>query len=286
MAESAKFVSWMYCVATGMAAGGLRITMAALTATREQRDRRRPRERTPLAPLRRHRRGAALSHEPPQIGNDLPHGLHALGRIFLQRALNQLAQRQRNRLRQPIGGSMRDRVQDVEVGGPSERAAPGEQLVQHDGKREHVASRVDRLAGCLLGRHVRDGADDDARPGARLGRRVGDERGRLAQLRQAEVRQLRVAGLRDQDVLGLDVTMQNAGLVRRGKTICEADDELDDVLPRPWTRLDPVSERAAVNELADKVLAPVQLAGVIDREDVGMIERGCELRFALEAPPG
>ena len=32
--------------------------------------------------------------------------------------------------------------------------------------------------------------------------------------------------------------------------------------------------------------ATVQLAGVMDREDVGMVERGCELRFALEAPPG
>ena len=116
--------------------------------------------------------------------------------------------------------------------------------------------------------------------------RVADERGRLAQLRQAEVRQLRVAALRDQDVLGLDVTMQNAGVVRRGQTIGDADDQLDDVLPRPWARLDPVPERAAVNELGDQVLAPVELAGVMDREDVGMIERGCELRFALEAPPG
>ena len=79
--------------------------------------------------------------------------------------------------------------------------------------------------------------------------------------------------------------MQNAGLVRRGKTICQADDELEDVLPRAWTRLDPVSERTAVHELADKVLTPVLLAGVVDREDVGVIERGCELRLALEAPP-
>ena len=79
--------------------------------------------------------------------------------------------------------------------------------------------------------------------------------------------------------------MQDAGLVRRSKTICETDDELDHFLPRPWTRLDPVSERTAVNELADKVLTPVLLAGVMDREDVGVIERGCELRLALEAPP-
>jgi hypothetical protein len=42
----------------------------------------------------------------------------------------------------------------------------------------------------------------------------------LVELRQPEVGQFRVAGLGDQDVLGLDVTMQDTGLVRGGKTIC------------------------------------------------------------------
>jgi hypothetical protein len=42
----------------------------------------------------------------------------------------------------------------------------------------------------------------------------------LVELRQPEVGQFRVAGLRDQDVLGLDVTMQDTGLVRGGKTTC------------------------------------------------------------------
>jgi hypothetical protein len=79
--------------------------------------------------------------------------------------------------------------------------------------------------------------------------------------------------------------MQDARLVRGGKAVREADYELDDLLPRAGARFDPVSERAPVDELADKVLAPVQFAGVIYREDVGMIERRCELRFALEAPP-
>jgi hypothetical protein len=143
-----------------MAAGGLRITMVALTATVSSAT-AAPRERTSL-PLRRQRCGAALSHQPPQSGNDLSHSLHAMGGVLLQRALDQGAQRLRNRFRQPIGGLMRDRVQDVEIGGPLERLAPGEQLVQQHGKREHIASRVERLPGCLLGRHVRDGADDDA----------------------------------------------------------------------------------------------------------------------------
>ena len=80
--------------------------------------------------------------------------------------------------------------------------------------------------------------------------------------------------------------MQDASLVRRGETVGQADDELDDVVPRPWARFDPVSERAAVNEFAHEVLAPVQLAGVMHREDVRVIERGRQLRFALEAPPG
>ena len=51
------------------------------------------------------------------------------------------------------------------------------------------------------------------------------------QLRQAEVGQLRVAAPRDQDVLGLDVAMQDAGLVRRGQTIGDADQQLDDLAP-------------------------------------------------------
>src|SRR5262245_58571595 len=158
---------------------------------------------------------------------------------------------------------MDDRVKDVEASRSAERAATGEKLVQHDAKREHVASRVNRLASRLLGRHVRDGADDDASHGARLGQGFADERGRLVQLRQAEVRQLPVAALRDQDVLGLDVTMQDAGVVRGSRTISRANEHLDDVLPPSWARLDPVPQRASLNELRDEVLTPVDLAGVM-----------------------
>ena len=40
--------------------------------------------------------------------------------------------------------------------------------------------------------------------------------------RQAEVGQFGVPALRDQDVLGLDVAVQDARLVRRGETIGHA----------------------------------------------------------------
>jgi len=46
---------------------------------------------------------------------------------------------------------MGDRVQDVEIGGAIERTAAGEKLVQHNAKREHVTSCVDRPASRLLG---------------------------------------------------------------------------------------------------------------------------------------
>ena len=55
---------------------------------------------------------------------------------------------------------------------PGERPPPGQQLVQHDAEREDVAARVERLSRRLLRRHVRDGADDDARARARLGQRA------------------------------------------------------------------------------------------------------------------
>ena len=107
-------------------------------------------------------------------------------------------------------------------------------------------------------------------------------RGAVVQLRQAEVGQLRVAALRDQNVLGLDVAMQNAGLVRRGEAVGDAGQQLDRLAPAVCA-LRPVPERAAVDELGDEILPALELAGVVHGQDVRMIERRRRLRFALEA---
>jgi len=45
--------------------------------------------------------------------------------------------------------------------------------------------------------------------------------------REAEVRELGVATLGDQDVVGLDVAMEDARLVRRGERVRDAGQQLD-----------------------------------------------------------
>ena len=75
-------------------------------------------------------------------------------------------------------------------------------------------------------------------PRARLGHRARGIVGcrGFVKLRQAEVGQLGVAALRDQDVLGLDVTVQDAGLVRRGEAIGDAGQQLDGLAPAAASR--------------------------------------------------
>ena len=82
-------------------------------------------------------------------------------------------------------------------------------------------ARVGGLAAHLLGRHVAEGAEDDAGLGAPgLGRKVGPARAgafRLRQLGQAEVEDLDAAVLRDEEVLGLQVPVDDPLLVRAAR---------------------------------------------------------------------
>ena len=110
----------------------------------------------------------------------------------------------------------------------------GQQLVEHHAEREDVAARVERLARGLLRRHVGDRADDHAGPRvradhARVSRR---RRAGFEQLGQAEVGELGVAVLRDEDVVGLDVAVQDAGGVRGRQAVGDADEQVDDLAPR------------------------------------------------------
>jgi hypothetical protein len=100
-------------------------------------------------------------------------------------------------------------------------------------------------------------------------------------LGQPEVGQLRVAALRDQNVLGLDVAVQNSGLVRHGEPIGDAGQQLDRLAPTVSSSR-PVPERAAVDEFGHQVLAALELARIVHREDVRVIEGRSRLCFALE----
>ena len=104
---------------------------------------------------------------------------------------------------------------DVLVGHLDRRVAlvrlrAGQQLVEDDTRGVHVGPGVGPAVDDQLGREVGDGADQDAAGRGVLG--VGADR-----LGQPEVGDLDPAVVGDQDVLGLDVAVDQAGAVRRGQ---------------------------------------------------------------------
>ena len=215
---------------------------------------------------------ATSTGDAAKIDDHLAHRLKAIGGIFLERLLDDHPQRSRY-----VRGQ---RIRDAS----DRRSLPAQDLVQHNSEGENVAARVDGASRCLLRRHVRRGPDNDSPSCTQVGR--SSERvvwQGVVQLRQSKVGQLRVATLRDQNVLGLDIAMQNAGLMRCGEAVRDAGQQVDRLAPAMCARR-PVPKRPAVDELGDKILTALDFIGVVHGEDVRMIEPGRRLRFALEAP--
>jgi hypothetical protein len=92
-----------------------------------------------------------------------------------------------------------------------------EHFVEHRAEREEIRARVERLPAHLLGRHVAHGAHDGA--GLCLGAHPGlrDVSTSRDRARDAEVEQLDVAIAGDKHVLGFQVPVDNAALVRGGQ---------------------------------------------------------------------
>ena len=88
---------------------------------------------------------------------------------------------------------------------------------------------IDRLAAHLLRRHVARGADHRSRRGSLL---LRPGLGVLllffrSQLREAEVEDLHATIFRDEDVLGLEVAMHDALLVRGCQTVRDLNGVID-----------------------------------------------------------
>ena len=217
-----------------------------------------------------------------QVDDDLAHGLVTVRWLALERLLDDRVKRGRAVTGQRRRGAVHDLLQHLEIGRAAERPVAGQQFVEHDAERKDVAARIERLPRPLLGRHVGDGADDDALPRALHRRRVRRVAG-LIQLRETEVGELGVAALGDQNVFRLDVAMQDARRMRDGQTVGHADQELHDLPPRPPALSGPILQRAAVHVLDDQILTTVFGAGFEHRQDVWMVERRGGLRLLLEA---
>ena len=162
-----------------------------------------------------------------------------------------------------------------------EQPLAGEQLVEHDAAREHVAAPIDRNAADLLGRHVAELALEDA--GLRL---VALVRG----LRDAEVDDLDLALERHEDVLRRHVAVDEvelaAGLIALVVRVVEALTQLHDDEARLRDRhrladlaapIEHAAEIAAMNVLERDVVAAVDDAKIEDLRDVRVVQLDGEL---------
>ena len=142
-----------------------------------------------------------------------------------------------------------------------------------------VGPRIDRIAAHLLGCDVRERAEQALRDVDRL--EVACRR------RDAEVRQVTVLPsllLVDQHVARLDVAVDESSCVRGVERRGDLGGERD----RPRRLEAPVApqhgaEVAALDQPHGDVDVPVRLAGRIDRDHVGMVDAGGQLRLAQDA---
>src|SRR5271157_685767 len=88
--------------------------------------------------------------------------------------------------------------------------------------------------------------------------------------------------LGDKNVRRLDVAVNNAAGMRRVERIGSFDSQREDGLQLHRAAGDQVLERGAVEELHDEEGAALFLADVVNRADIGMIERRCRLGLAAK----
>jgi hypothetical protein len=92
-----------------------------------------------------------------------------------------------------------------------------------------------------------------------------------------------VAVLRDEDVCRLNVAMNNSLCVRSVEGIRNLDSEEEQRVDVHWPVADQVLQSLAVKELHSNEGLAIFFANVMNRADVGMIQRRGRLRLALKA---
>jgi hypothetical protein len=161
------------------------------------------------------------------------------------------------------------------------RRLPHEALVEHTAERVDVRSPVDLLTGDLLGRDVVDRAEEVA---------VAADLGLLRDPpRNAEVGEVDVvgavgAGARVEEHVGrLHVAMHQAarmGRIEGARHLGEDPDRLVRIEAAPLQSLLQVATFDVAHGDEQEVLSR---PGLVDGDDVGMVDRGGELRLAKEA---
>jgi hypothetical protein len=162
--------------------------------------------------------------------------------------------------------------------------APGRQLarqhlVEHDAQREDVGAVVDLArARALLGRHVVRRAEQRVGlRGLRVAGRGDDE------LREAEVGQLDTALDVHEHVLGLDVAVDDALVVRVLERVADLGHDRQGLARREAALAHQPAQVRALDELHQQEPALARLAEIVDAHDAGMVEPREQACLAQEA---
>jgi hypothetical protein len=110
---------------------------------------------------------------------------------------------------------------------------------------------------------------------------------RAGQRRHAEIQDLHDAAFGDDDVGGLDVSVNDAPRMGRGEASGDLAGDIGGLLDRERAGRDPIAEELAlVIGHADERLAFVGFLEAVDGADVGMVQRRSRLRLLDLAPRG
>ena len=184
-------------------------------------------ETTRARPACERRCRVALPRQATEIDDHLPHRLKALCGILFEGLLHEHAKRGWHIRRQRPGG--RSPASASYSTRPKEKMS----LRASSGFPEACSGDIYGSVPRMSRGWLRNGLC----AGDRFRRRVVKDFG------ETEVRQLRVAAAREQNVLGLDVAVENAGFMRQRETVRHSRQQFD-VCPNQGAALQPILERA------------------------------------------
>lgn len=209
--------------------------------------------------------------------------LEAVGRVLGHRPGDDGVERRRQAghevaRRRRVDGQVGEDLRDALVA--RERHSAGQQLVEHAAEGIYVAAAVDRRAANLLGGDVVERADEAAGRGHAAGAEVGHALGQ-SEVGQVEVLVGELAG--DEHVRRLDVPVDEIA----GVCGVEGGGDLADD-PRRVRRIEPgvgaqeVAEVLTLDEAHHDVEQPVDVADLVDRDHVRVLDLGGERGLLLE----
>ncbi len=171
------------------------------------------------------------------------------------------------------------------------RPPAGKHFVENCPQRKDVGAPVGGLASHLLRRHITHRPQHHAR--LSLQGRVRRERWRLhlvevrdvplRELRQTEIKNLHAAVGDQKNIRGFQVAMDDSPHVRRGHAVRRLRGHLESFAERQRTGAQPLMQGFAFEQFGDQEGRALVRPGVVNRQDIRMVQRRDSASFLLEA---